>query len=66
MCCGQANNNRRQAPAQPRQATVTAKPLIQVKYGMTQIMANKGIQQQQKERVFQRQIMATKQPVIKR
>jgi hypothetical protein len=66
MCaCGGGGNNRRQA-APPKQAATSARPIVQIKYGMTQIMAQRGVQQQQKERVFQRQIMATKQPVIQR
>jgi len=66
MCCGQSNNRRQVQAIPPSRAVATVQQPVQIKYGVTQIMAQRSIQQQQRERTFQKQIMATKQPVIKR
>lgn len=57
MCCGQASK-----PAIKKQVVVT--PIAQKSNG--QIIAQGSVQQQQRERNFQRQIMAKNRPIIKR
>lgn len=60
MCCGQSSYR----PAVPKKQVVPVAPVAQKSNG--QIVAQGNVQQQQRERNFQRQIMAKNRAIIKR